>query len=115
MLQCQVNHASADRPLSFAPMETMGERIRILREAKGWTQDELAARLTMRGAPVTGNAVSQWERTETKNIRLATFMALVDELGTTHSYLIQGPPEAGRDSSGRYRKLRPRDDSDGKL
>jgi transcriptional regulator with XRE-family HTH domain len=72
-------------------MGTMGERIRTLREAKGWTQDELAERLKNRGTPVTGNAVSQWERGETKNIRLTTFLALVDELGTTHSYLVDGP------------------------
>lgn len=95
-------------------METMGDRIRRLRESKGWTQEELAQRLTQRGTPVTGNAVSQWERSETKNIRLATFMSLVEELGTTYSYLIDGPPEPGRDSAGKYRRLRPSDGTDGK-
>ncbi len=90
----------------FAPMETMGERIRTLRVAKGWTQDELASRLTRRGAKVSGNAVSQWERGETANIRLQAFLALVDELGTTHAYLVNGPPEPGRDSSGKFRTIR---------
>jgi transcriptional regulator with XRE-family HTH domain len=96
-------------------MSTMGERIRLLREAKGWTQAELADRLTKRGAPVTDNAVSQWERGETKNIRLPTFMVLVDELATTHSYLVDGPPEAGRDSGGKFRRQKPSDRNGNKL
>lgn len=85
-------------------MQTMGDRIRVLREAKGWTQDGLAARLTARGAKVSGNAVSQWERGESKNIKLPQFLALVDELGTTHEYLVHGPSDPGRDSTGRYRR-----------
>ena len=85
-------------------METMGERIRVLRLAKGWSQDVLAARLSKRGAKVSGNAISQWERGESKNIKLLTFLALVDELGTTHEYLVNGPADPGkRDPSGKFR------------
>lgn len=86
----------------------MGDRIRTLRQSKGWTLDELAARLTRRGVKVTFSAISQWERGETQNIKLPTFLALVDELGTTHEYLVHGPSEpGGRDSTGRFRTLRP--------
>lgn len=67
------------------PMETMGDRIRMLRQAKGLTQEELGARVG-----VSKVAVSQWETGSTANIRLKTFLALVDELGTTPQYLIFG-------------------------
>ena len=107
MLQSHVNYASADRAITYPPMETMGDRIRVLREAKGWTQDGLAQRLTDRGAKVSGNAVSQWERGETQNIKLRLFLALVEELGTTHEYLVHGPSDpSSRDSTGKFRRLR---------
>lgn len=94
-------------------METMGDRIRTLRLAKGWTQSDLADRLTARGAAVTFSAISQWERGETSDIKLRLFLALVSELGTTHEYLVHGPSDpAGRDSTGKFRK--PRFGSDSK-
>jgi transcriptional regulator with XRE-family HTH domain len=113
MRQFQLQHTLATSAVLFAPMQTMGDRIRILRESKGWTQGQLAARLTARGAPVTFSAVSQWERGETENIKLRAFLALVEELGTTHEYLVHGPSDpTGRDATGRFRK--PRFDSGNK-
>lgn len=106
MLQFNVKYASAEAPLSLSRMETMGDRIRTLRESKGWTQGDLADRLTARGARVTFSAVSQWERGETQNIKLRLFLALVEELGTTHEYLVHGPADPSRDSTGKYRRLR---------
>jgi DNA-binding XRE family transcriptional regulator len=67
-------------------METMGDRIKQLRQAKGWTQEQLGTRLG-----VTKVAVSQWETGGTSNVRLKTFLALAEELGTTPHYLIFGP------------------------
>jgi DNA-binding XRE family transcriptional regulator len=67
-------------------METMGDRIKQLRQAKGWTQEQLGTRLG-----VTKVAVSQWETGGTSNVRLRTFLALAEELGTTPHYLIFGP------------------------
>lgn len=108
MLQPEVKHASAGYGVSCPPMETMGDRIRALRLSKGWTQQDLADRLTARGATVTFSAVSQWERGETENIKLKLFLALVEELGTTHEYLVHGPSDpTSRDSTGRFRRLRP--------
>lgn len=107
MLQYRLQHATAGHGVSCPPMETMGDRIRVLRESKGWTQGQLAARLAARGAAVTFSAISQWERGETQNIKLPAFLALVEELGTTHEYLVHGPSEpSGRDSTGRFRKPR---------
>lgn len=93
-------------------MQTMGDRIRFLREARGLSQEGLAEKLSERGVKVSGNAISQWERGESQNIRLQTFLALVAELRTTHEYLVHGPSEPGqRDSSGRFRILKPRTDN----
>ncbi len=86
----------------------MGDRIRTLRQSKGYTLQELADRLALRGIEVTYSAISQWERGESENIRLPTFLALVAELGTTHEYLVHGPSEPpGRDSTGKFRTLKP--------
>lgn len=105
MLESQLQHAQAGCGVSFPPMQTMGQRIRMLREAKGWTQTQLAERITARGAQVSFSAVSQWERDETANIKLPAFLALVDELGTTHEYLVHGPSDpAARDSTGKFRR-----------
>lgn len=112
MLQRSVNNASAGPVVPCQAMETMGDRIRVLRESKGWTQEELASRLSARGAKVSGNAVSQWERGETKNIKLRSFLVLVEELATTHEYLVHGASDpSSRDSSGRFRRPRVGNDS----
>ena len=85
----------------------MGDRIRALREAKGWTQLELAQQISAQGAKVSDNAVSQWERGDTKNIRLVFFLALVEVLGTTHEYLVYGSSDPmSRDSAGRFGRRR---------
>jgi DNA-binding XRE family transcriptional regulator len=69
-------------------METMGDRIRLLRQSKGLTQEQLGQRLG-----VSKVAVSQWETGGTSNVRLKTFLALVEELGTTYQYLLFGPKQ----------------------
>lgn len=79
---------------AMQPQQTMGERIRQLRLARGWSQTQLAERVG-----VTGGAISHWESGLTKNIKLGTFLKLCDELGTVPHYLIFGPgkqPSQGR-------------------
>jgi DNA-binding XRE family transcriptional regulator len=79
------------QPSSYAePMETMGDRIRMLRHSKGWTQQELGDRIG-----VSKVSVYQWERGITSDIKLRTFLKLVEELGTNTHYLLFGP-EASR-------------------
>ena len=43
-----------------------GENLRRLREARGYSQDELGAKLLLNGKPVSGKTISSWEigRTE---------------------------------------------------
>lgn len=67
-------------------METMGDRIKQLRQARRLTQPELAKLVG-----VTKSAVSQWEDGSTRNIKLQTFLNLCDVLKTDAEYLIFGP------------------------
>jgi transcriptional regulator with XRE-family HTH domain len=91
MLNAQVNHAGPSFVLPFEPMadESMGDRIRILRQARGLTQEGLGERVG-----VSKSAVSQWEDGSVANIKLKTFLALLEVLGTTHEYLVHGPERA---------------------
>ena len=94
-------------------METMGDRIRQLRESRGLTLEGLSKRLADRGAPVSYSAISQWERGATKNIKLNLVIALVDEFGTSLEYLVHGPSDPkARDSTGKFRTPRPAGRSD---
>jgi transcriptional regulator with XRE-family HTH domain len=88
-------------------MESMGDRIRQLREAKGLSQAELGRRLDVGRA-----AVNKWENGETSNIENATFLLLCVELGTDPAYLVWGadrwpekgpPPPEDTAASGRFR------------
>lgn len=67
-------------------METMGERIKRLREAANLTQPELAELVG-----VTRSAVAQWEDSSTENIKLQIFLRLCAILGTDPHYLVWGP------------------------
>ena len=70
------------------PMETMGDRIRMLRESKGLSQEQLAQQLG-----ISKGAVSQWELGYTKNIKNVLFLALVQILGTSQEFLLFGPDQ----------------------
>lgn len=96
-----VNYSSGVSHIACSPMETMGERIRQLRDARSLTQEALGERLGVSRA-----AVSKWELGGTRDIRLSTFLALCREFDTTPDYLVFGPPENGRDPSGRFARRR---------
>lgn len=91
MLNAQVNHAGLGFGISFLSMatETMGDRIRILRQARGLTQEGLGELVG-----VSKSAVSQWEDGSVANIKLKTFLALLEVLRTDHEYLVHGPERA---------------------
>ena len=99
MLSQSVKHTCGGLDISFETMnESMGDRIRRLRESRGWPQAELARRVGVSRA-----AVSQWERGETANIKIRHFLVLCDEFDTTPEYLAFGPtdPRSMRRASGR--------------
>lgn len=82
-------------------METMGDRIRQLRIARGLTQPALGEL-----CKVTKSAVSQWEDGSTENIKLRTFIRLCEVLQTDPQYLIWGAERAPSDDPGAARRLR---------
>lgn len=85
MLDFTVKHARSP-PQYAAGMETLGDRIRTLRTARGLTLDAVA-----RHCGVTKSAVSQWELQQSANIKLPAFLLLCELLGTDPHYLVWGP------------------------
>lgn len=86
------------------PMDNkrLGERIREMRLQREWSQTELG-----RQVGVSKATVSQWELGQIKDIRLRTVLKLVQVLGTTLQYLVNGPPGAHTPPSpGRPERLR---------
>jgi transcriptional regulator with XRE-family HTH domain len=87
-------------PYPIFPMETMGDRIRQLRVARGYSQEELGSLVG-----VSKSAVSQWELGATKNIKLETFLRVVEILHTDANYLIWGKdrvrPRVGSSGGGK--------------
>jgi DNA-binding XRE family transcriptional regulator len=76
----------AKLPVFYARrMETMGDRIRHLRIARGYTQPALGDL-----CGVSKSAVSQWEGGSTANIKLQAFLKLCTVLQTDPEYLIWG-------------------------
>lgn len=113
MLNTLVKDAGLHVLYALSHMETMGDRIRRLREARGLTQTQLGELC----GGVTRSAVSQWEDASTSNIKVKTFLALCDALGTDAHYLAYGAdrsPHAGKEppqgapsdtaSTGRFRR-----------
>lgn len=83
-------------------METMGDRIKALREARGLTQTQLGEL-----CGVSKSAVSQWEDGSTTDIKLIPFLKLQDALKTDGHYLVYGPdrgPDEDTASTGRFRR-----------
>lgn len=89
MLNRQVKDAGPVSLYAGLAMETMGDRIRQLRKARGLTQEQFAKLVG-----VTKSAVSQWEDGSTKNLKLATFLRACEVLVTDPEYLIWGDDRA---------------------
>lgn len=90
MLHTRVNYAT--RVASYtARMQTMGDRIKFHREAKGLSQSDLA-----RLCGVTKGAVSQWELGRSKNVKNSTWLKLTEALGVSGDYLVNGVSRGGR-------------------
>jgi DNA-binding XRE family transcriptional regulator len=72
-------------PSDNSDVQTMGQRIKTLREAQGMTQQGLA-----KAIGVSRGAVAQWELGIVVDIRLQAFLRLCEALRTTPHYLIFG-------------------------
>lgn len=84
MLTPHVKNANADSQYAVC-VDTMGQRIRALREAQGMSQEQLG-----KLCGVTRGSISQWEIGLTENIRLPTFLTLCDVLHTDPDFLVHG-------------------------
>lgn len=104
MLNLEVKDAVPSVHYAFG-METMGDRIKQLRAARNLTQEQLA-----KATGVTKSAVSQWESGSTKDLKLKTFLLVLEALGTDANYLIWGADRGpgGSSNTGRFRILKPR-------
>ncbi len=86
MLELNFKDAVGVLPYALGRMETMGQRIKQMREARGWTQGQLAELVG-----VTVSAVSQWELDQTENVKLLPFLRLAKLFETDAHYLVFGP------------------------
>jgi transcriptional regulator with XRE-family HTH domain len=84
MLNLSVKHTNHAQHYAKG-METMGDRIKLLRQARNLTQEQVA-----KACGITKSAVSQWENGLTSSIKLPTVLALVDVLRTDLAYLVYG-------------------------
>lgn len=83
------------RVLYAARMETMGDRIRRLREARGLKQPQFAKLVG-----VTKSAVSQWETGGTANLKLPVLARVLEVLHTDLHYLVWGERRGPSGGSG---------------
>ncbi len=85
MLELNFKDAGGLPAYAAFPMETMGQRIKRLRESRNWTQSDLSELVG-----VTVSAVSQWELDQTENVKLVPFLRLAKVLETDPHYLVFG-------------------------
>jgi DNA-binding XRE family transcriptional regulator len=93
ILHAVVKDAARTLGVSCPGMESMGDRIKNLRNAKGMSQPQLG-----KLCGVSRSAVAQWEAGGILNPKLHTFLLLCDALGTDFLYLLYGAsrkPSAG--------------------
>ena len=78
--------SASERSTQLVINESLGTRIRTLREAGGLTQTDLAVAIG-----VTEAAVAAWETGNSLNLKLQTFLRILDVLGVAEpEYLIRG-------------------------
>ncbi len=103
MLELNIKDAVGGVPYASWPMESMGQRIKRLRESRKWTQTHLADLVG-----VTVSAVSQWELDQTENVKLVPFLRLAKVLETDPHYLVFGPERGSQELSKPVQAVPPR-------
>jgi transcriptional regulator with XRE-family HTH domain len=101
----ELNFKDAGESVLYASrlMESMGQRIKRLRESRNWTQTALADLVG-----VTVSAVSQWELDQTENVKLVPFLRLAAVLETDPHYLVFGPGRGVQELSKPVRAVPPK-------
>jgi transcriptional regulator with XRE-family HTH domain len=103
MLESNIKDAGATVPYPSKMDETMGQRIKRLRQSRQWTQDQLAGMVG-----VTLQAVSQWELDLTENVKLVPFLRLAKVLETDPHYLVFGPGRGSQELAKPVQAVPPR-------
>jgi len=103
MLNLRVKDAGPVVSYAGFHMETMGDRIKRLRVARGYTQEAFGQLVG-----VTKSAVSQWEDGSSKNVKLETFVRVLEVLHTDANYLIWGDSRTGPNGEPSRKSFRPR-------
>lgn len=73
--------------MDFSYDKQVGQQIRLLREKKGLTQEQLAAQLQVRGCDVTRSALAKMEVGQ-RHIYADELRCLREALGTTYDALL---------------------------
>lgn len=102
MLNPCVKDANPYLRLSWLYMETMGMRIKALRNAKDLSLQDLADAIG-----ITKSAVSQWESDAVKHIKPVHVLRLCETLGTDLAYLVYGPTRKPNQDSVANHKAKP--------
>lgn len=103
MLELNFKDAVATHAYASRMDETMGQRIKRLRESRKWTQSYMAD-----AVGVTVSAVSQWELDQTENVKLVPFLRLAKVLETDPHYLVFGPGRGSHELSKPVRAVPPK-------
>ena len=91
MLKGQVNYAGGGSIYALPNMEqSLGDRIKFLRDSRKLTQEQLGAALDVSGA-----SVSQWENGATKDLKIENFLRFCAYFNCDPQWLAFGdsPPD----------------------
>ena len=98
MFTSQCQHAYQIGKYTYHMRKRIGERIKELRESRGWSQAQLARKIH-----VSRPTVTQWESGSTENVRGENLIALARVFGITIDELLTGePPYHIAESSAHY-------------
>lgn len=97
MLEISVKHGGQNS--SYIEFMSMGDRIKQLRDQKGYTLEEVA-----KAIGVSAQALSQWEKGQVKGIRPENFLNFCAFYGADPYYVVFGKPR-DRNPTGTFRRL----------
>jgi transcriptional regulator with XRE-family HTH domain len=100
MLKSNVNYALADCGYAYVPMETMGDRIRGLRESQRLSQEAVG-----KIVGITGAAISQWEKGSITGLKPENFLRFCAYFNVDPYWLVFGADGDSKTTpSGRFRR-----------
>jgi transcriptional regulator with XRE-family HTH domain len=99
MLKGEVNHAREASQYAEQRMETMGDRIRTLRNSRRLSQEEMG-----KIVGVSGASISQWESGATTGIRPENYLRFCAYFAVDPYWLCFGDEGPDTATTGRFRR-----------